>query len=85
MLTFPNLQGQYGSLQFQPVHHYHQTIDRDEYFALLSVADLALVTSIRDGMNTTWSVPYLYAVSRFPVDFSTAWSMLSAKPNGRTL
>jgi trehalose 6-phosphate synthase/phosphatase len=24
-----------------------------EYFALLSVADLALITSIRDGMNTT--------------------------------
>lgn len=31
----------------------HQTIDRDEYFALLSVADLALVTALRDGMNTT--------------------------------
>jgi trehalose 6-phosphate synthase/phosphatase len=43
----------YGSLHFQPVHHYHQRIDRDEYFALLSVADLAIVTSIRDGMNTT--------------------------------
>ena len=43
----------YGSLEFQPVHHYHQTIERDEYFALLSVADVALVTSIRDGMNTT--------------------------------
>lgn len=43
----------YGTLHFQPVHHYHQTIERDEYFALLSVADLAVITSIRDGMNTT--------------------------------
>lgn len=47
------INGTYGSLEFQPVHHYHQTIERDEYFALLSVADLALVTSRRDGMNTT--------------------------------
>ncbi|KAG0140060.1 hypothetical protein CROQUDRAFT_665689 [Cronartium quercuum f. sp. fusiforme G11] len=43
----------YGTLHFQPVHHYHQTIERDEYFALLSVADLAVITSVRDGMNTT--------------------------------
>jgi trehalose 6-phosphate synthase/phosphatase len=30
----------------------HQAIEREEYFALLSVADLALITSLRDGMNT---------------------------------
>ncbi|KAM0789442.1 hypothetical protein ACM66B_000265 [Microbotryomycetes sp. NB124-2] len=52
------INGLYGSLEFQPVHHYHQTIERDEYFALLSVADLALITSIRDGMNTT-SMEYI--------------------------
>ncbi|KAG1148889.1 hypothetical protein G6F37_003012 [Rhizopus arrhizus] len=43
----------YGSLEFTPVHHYYQDIDRDEYYALLSVADVALITSLRDGMNTT--------------------------------
>lgn len=47
------INGTYGSLDFTPVHHYHQAIARDEYFALLSVADLALITSLRDGMNTT--------------------------------
>ncbi|KAK4701430.1 trehalose 6-phosphate synthase/phosphatase, partial [Phenoliferia sp. Uapishka_3] len=52
------INGQYGSLEFQPVHHYHQTVERDEYFALLTVADLALITSIRDGMNTT-SMEYI--------------------------
>ncbi|TNY18472.1 trehalose-6-phosphate phosphatase [Rhodotorula diobovata] len=52
------INGTYGSLEFQPVHHYHQTIERDEYFALLSVADLALITSRRDGMNTT-SMEYI--------------------------
>lgn len=48
-----HINGTFGSLDFTPVHHYHQAIERDEYFGLLSVADLALITSLRDGMNTT--------------------------------
>ncbi|EGG10551.1 family 20 glycosyltransferase, partial [Melampsora larici-populina 98AG31] len=54
----------YGTLHFQPVHHYHQTIERDEYFALLSVADLAVITSVRDGMNTT-SMEYTICQKEF--------------------
>ncbi|KDN52245.1 glycosyltransferase family 20 protein [Tilletiaria anomala UBC 951] len=48
-----HINSEFGSLSFTPVHHYHQIIERDEYFALLCVADLALITSVRDGMNTT--------------------------------
>lgn len=48
-----HINGAYGSLDSVPVHHFHQAIDKDEYFGLLSVADLALITSLRDGMNTT--------------------------------
>jgi trehalose 6-phosphate synthase/phosphatase len=48
-----HINGKYGSLDFIPVHHYHQTIKKDEFYALLSVADLALITPLRDGMNTT--------------------------------
>ncbi|CEI87201.1 Putative Trehalose 6P phosphatase (Fragment) [Rhizopus microsporus] len=48
----------YGSLEFTPVHHYYQDVDRDEYYALLSVADVGLITSLRDGMNTT-SLEYI--------------------------
>ncbi|KAI9315352.1 glycosyltransferase family 20-domain-containing protein [Dichotomocladium elegans] len=51
--TVSHINGLYGSLEFTPVHHYHQDIDRDEYYALLSAADVALITSVRDGMNTT--------------------------------
>ena len=47
------INGDFGSLSFTPVQHYHQFIDPDEYYALLSVADLFLVTSVRDGMNST--------------------------------
>ncbi|KAK9471751.1 glycosyltransferase family 20-domain-containing protein [Dipodascopsis tothii] len=48
-----HINGTYGSLHFAPIQHYPQLIARDEYLALLRVADLALITSIRDGMNTT--------------------------------
>ncbi|KAI9011250.1 glycosyltransferase family 20-domain-containing protein [Gaertneriomyces semiglobifer] len=47
------INGNFGSLEFAPVHHYHQHLDQDDYYALLSVADVGLITSVRDGMNTT--------------------------------
>ena len=51
--TVSHINGMYGSLEFTPIHYFHQDIDRDEYYALLSVADVGLITSVRDGMNTT--------------------------------
>ncbi|KAF9457584.1 trehalose 6-phosphate phosphatase [Collybia nuda] len=48
-----HINGEYGSLDFIPVHHYHQSLKKDEFYALLSVADLAVITPLRDGMNTT--------------------------------
>ncbi|KAG1453405.1 hypothetical protein G6F56_007581 [Rhizopus delemar] len=53
-----HINSMYGSLEFTPVHHYYQDVDRDEYYALLSVADVGLITSLRDGMNTT-SLEYI--------------------------
>jgi trehalose 6-phosphate synthase/phosphatase len=47
------INGAHGSLSFTPVHHFQQYLDRDEYFAVLRVADVGLITSVRDGMNTT--------------------------------
>lgn len=48
-----HINGTYGSLSFSPVQHYPQYISREEYFALLRIADVGLITSVRDGMNTT--------------------------------
>jgi trehalose 6-phosphate synthase/phosphatase len=48
-----HINGKYGSLHYSPVHHYPQYLAPDDYFALLRVADLGLITSVRDGMNTT--------------------------------
>jgi trehalose 6-phosphate synthase/phosphatase len=47
------INGTFGNLNYTPVLHYQMRIAKDEYLALLRVADLALITSIRDGMNTT--------------------------------
>ncbi|TVY87658.1 Trehalose-phosphatase [Lachnellula willkommii] len=47
------INGVYGSLEFSPVQHYPQYLCQEEYFALLRAGDVALITSVRDGMNTT--------------------------------
>lgn len=47
------INGIYGSLGFSPVQHYPQYFSQEEYLALLRVADIGLITSVRDGMNTT--------------------------------
>ncbi|KAJ6504035.1 trehalose-6-phosphate phosphatase [Mycena vulgaris] len=57
------INGEFGSLDFIPVHHYHQTLKKDEFYALLSVADLAVITPLRDGMNTT-SMEFVIAQGR---------------------
>lgn len=48
-----SINGTYGSLGFSPVQHYPQYLSQDEYFALLRAGDIGLITSVRDGMNTT--------------------------------
>ncbi|TIA93684.1 hypothetical protein E3P81_00786 [Wallemia ichthyophaga] len=58
-----HINNEFGGLGFTPVHHYHQMIERDEYFALLSSADLGLITATRDGMNTT-SLEYIMCQSK---------------------
>ncbi|KAI1438122.1 trehalose-phosphatase [Xylaria sp. CBS 124048] len=52
------INGTFGSLGFSPVQHYPQYLAPDEYFALLRAADIGLITSVRDGMNTT-SLEYI--------------------------
>lgn len=47
------INGIYGSLSFSPVQHYPQYLSQQEYLALLRTADIGLITSVRDGMNTT--------------------------------
>lgn len=54
------INSKYGSLEFTPANFFNQHIDRDEYYALLQVADIGLVTPVIDGMNTS-SFEYIVA------------------------
>ncbi|KAJ9328331.1 CAZyme family GT20 [Paecilomyces variotii] len=47
------INGRFGSLSFSPVQYYPQYLSKVEYFALLRVADVGLITTVRDGMNST--------------------------------
>lgn len=46
------ISSKYGSLDYTPVHIYNQSVDHNEYLALLSTADILLVTSERDSVTT---------------------------------
>ncbi|KAI5966260.1 TPS2 [Candida pseudojiufengensis] len=48
-----SINSEFGTLNYTPVVHYQMMIPKEEYLALLRVADLCLITSVRDGMNTT--------------------------------
>ena len=48
-----SINGEYGNLNYSPVQHYYLRIPQDVYYSLLRVADVCLITSVRDGMNTT--------------------------------
>lgn len=52
------IHGTYGHLGYDPVQHFPQYLSQEEYFALLRAGDIGLITSVRDGMNTT-SLEYI--------------------------
>jgi trehalose 6-phosphate synthase len=45
------INGQYGEVGYAPIHYLHQSFPREEMAALYRVADVMLVTPLRDGMN----------------------------------
>jgi alpha,alpha-trehalose-phosphate synthase [UDP-forming] len=49
--TVGRINGDQGEVGNPPIHYLHQTYDADEMAALYLVADVMLVTSLRDGMN----------------------------------
>ncbi|GLU22779.1 hypothetical protein SLE2022_388280 [Rubroshorea leprosula] len=45
------INGKYGTITAVPIHHLDRSVDFHELCALYAVTDVALVTSLRDGMN----------------------------------
>ncbi len=45
------INGQYGTLTYVPIYHLDTSLSFTELCALYAVTDVAMVTSLRDGMN----------------------------------
>ncbi|AMD18789.1 HBL113Cp [Eremothecium sinecaudum] len=45
------INGQFGTVEFVPIHFMHKSIPFSELISLYSVSDVCLVSSTRDGMN----------------------------------
>ncbi|KAG0343445.1 hypothetical protein BG005_002421 [Podila minutissima] len=69
-----HINGTYGSLNSMPVHHYHQHIDRDEYYALLSVADRRR----RPEPNPPLGMPLRERNQRLPANLPGRLTMVDA-------
>ena len=52
MKLVARINGTFGTMSYLPVHYISHFLSKDMYLALLRVADLGLITSVRDGMNT---------------------------------
>lgn len=45
------INGEFGTVEFVPIHFMHKSVPFDELISLYSVSDVCLVSSTRDGMN----------------------------------
>ena len=55
------INGQFGTVEFTPIHFIHKSVSFEELVALYAIADACIVSSTRDGMNL---VSYEYIVSQ---------------------
>jgi trehalose-6-phosphate synthase len=60
------INGNFGTLEYSPIHYINQSIEQEELVAIYNLAEVCLVTSVRDGMNLV-SHEYVAAQSYFPV------------------
>jgi trehalose-6-phosphate synthase len=60
--------GTFGTLDYTPIHYIDQRILADELCALYVLADICLVTSVRDGMNLV-SHEYILSQSHESIGF----------------
>ena len=46
-----NINSKYGNLSWEPIRYLYRSFDFDDLISLYSMADVLLITPIRDGMN----------------------------------
>lgn len=45
------INGKYSKLEWNPIHYFYQSFPFDELIAMYDIADIAMVSPLRDGMN----------------------------------
>lgn len=48
-----SINGKFATIEYSPIHYLNRAPKSEESIALMAIADVALVTPLRDGMNTT--------------------------------
>lgn len=48
------INGQFGTIEFTPIHFLHKSLNFQELVALYSISDACLISSTRDGMNLVY-------------------------------
>ena len=49
--TVGNINGKYSTMRWTPIHYFYRSLPFEQLSALYHIADVALVTPLRDGMN----------------------------------
>ena len=53
------INGEFGSLDYIPIHHFHKHLKQEDLYSMLSIADICCICSTRDSINT---VPLEYVI-----------------------
>ena len=61
-----HVNGRFGRADYVPVHYVKRRLGEDEVKALYVAADVALIASVREGVNL-WAMEYVACMSRRPV------------------
>ncbi len=49
--TISNINGKYATMNWTPIHYFYRSFPFEELIAMYHIADIGLVTPLRDGMN----------------------------------
>ena len=75
------MNGRVGRADYVPVHYVKRRLGEDEVKALYVAADVALIASVREGVNL-WAMEYVACMSRRPERASLASSVVEATRHG---
>ena len=58
--TIGAINGKYSTINWTPVYYFYHSFNFQELVAMYNIADIALVTPLRDGMPELWSITEMF-------------------------